>query len=150
MNQPPDASEHRRRFGEWISAAIKAAGYSSPSALAHELGSDPSVVIRWTKGKTVPGAETIPRLVPLLHVSENELLTRAYVEADEPKSNLPAPRKMHRWAVLLDQLLADDSPLSDAEREALDLMMESILPRFASGEIRAGGIRKPQPRRRSE
>ncbi len=80
MSQPK--GEPATAFGRYVKAAIKSAGFRSPSAFAREAGMDPSVVLRWISGKAHPSAATLTKVAPLLNVREAELIAVAYPSAE--------------------------------------------------------------------
>lgn len=120
VNQP-DAAD--LPFGVRLAGAIRAAGFGTATAFARDLGTDPSVVIRWFKGQTTPTAEMIARIAPLIGVDQAELLSWAYPGTGPVRPVQP----QHPLALELARMLAADSPLSDDERDLLEKLTDRVM-----------------------
>lgn len=124
-------------FGGYLRGVIHAAGFPTPTHFARAVGMDPSVVLRWLSGEQRPTIRSIERIAPVLGRSINELVLAAYPDRlGDGREPEPAT---HPLVQELARMLADDSPLPAADRQAL----ESVLDRMI------GPYRKVLRRRRS-
>jgi transcriptional regulator with XRE-family HTH domain len=120
------AGEAETGFGVYLKEAILAARFPTPTHFARAVGTDPSVVLRWLSGEQRPTIRSIERIAPVLGRSINELVLAAYPDR---LSNPPhaAPAAAHPLAHELGRLLADDSPIPRADREALEIVLDRML-----------------------
>jgi transcriptional regulator with XRE-family HTH domain len=112
-------------FGGFLRAAILAAGFETPTHFARAVGTDPSVVLRWLSEEQRPTIASIERIAPVLGRSINELVRAAY--PDRLSGPPPAAPTVHPLAHELGRLLADDSPIPQADREALETVLDRML-----------------------
>ena len=111
-------------FGVYLRDAILAAGFSTPTQFAREVGTDPSVVLRWISGEQRPTISSIERIAPVLGHSITDMVTAAY--PDRTGRRVPVPAQVHPLVHELGRILADDSPVAAAERDALALVLDRI------------------------
>ena len=122
MRQHPDTVG----FGAYLRDAILAAGFTTPTQFAREVGTDPSVVLRWISGEQRPTISSIERIAPVLGRSITDMVTAAY--PDRMGQPLPgAPVQIHPLAYELGRILAEDSPVSPDERAALATVLDRLL-----------------------
>ncbi len=112
-------------FGGYLKEAILAAGFSTPTHFARAAGTDPSVVLRWLSEEQRPTIRSIERIAPILGRSINELVLAAY--PDRLSGPVPDTRPAHPMAHELARILADDSPIPRADREALETVLDRLL-----------------------
>ena len=119
-------------FGEYLRAAIHGAGFATATQFARRVGTDPSVVLRWISGEQRPTITSIERIAPVLGRTIHEMVVAAYPDrlADEPAAESGPAR--HRLAYEVARMLADDSPLSEADRLALAAEVEGVLAPYRS------------------
>jgi len=124
-------------FGRYLRDAIHDAGFTTPTQFARRVGTDPSVVLRWIAEEQRPTIKSIERIAPVLGKTIPEMVVAAYLDrlADEPEVEAGPAR--HRLAYELARMLADDSPLSEPERQELVAEADAMLDRY-----------RPQARRR--
>ena len=117
-------------FGRYLRDAIHDAGFTTPTQFARRVGTDPSVVLRWIAEEQRPTIKSIERIAPVLGKTIHEMVVAAYPDrlADQPAVEAGPAR--HRLAYELAGLLADDSPLSESERQALVVETDSLLDRY--------------------
>lgn len=98
-------------FGAYLTAAIAKAGFASPTAFARATKHDPSVVLRWINGQSMPRSRTLAAVAPVLKVRPADLIAAAYPDVTDGDELPPEP--------------SDDPPAgSDAESEPVDLGAE--------------------------
>jgi transcriptional regulator with XRE-family HTH domain len=112
-------------FGVYLKEAIQAARFPTPTHFARAVGTDPSVVLRWLSEEQRPTIRSIERIAPVLGKSINELVVAAY--PDRVGDAAPAPRPVHPLAHELGLMLADDSPIAVADRQALETVLDRML-----------------------
>jgi transcriptional regulator with XRE-family HTH domain len=113
-------------FGVYLKEAILAARFPTPTHFARAAGTDPSVVLRWLSEEQRPTIRSIERIAPVLGKSINELVLAAYPD----RLNGPAPAAVpaaHPLVHELARMLADDSPIPRADREALETVLDRML-----------------------
>jgi transcriptional regulator with XRE-family HTH domain len=113
-------------FGAFLKDAIHAAGYATPTHFAREVGTDPSVVLRWISEEQRPTIRSIERIAPVLGKSINDVVHAAYPDRLGDSDNEPAAR-LHPVAYELGRILADDSPVPPADRQALETVLDHML-----------------------
>ena len=111
-------------FGEYLREAILAARFPTPTHFARAAGTDPSVVLRWLSGEQRPTIASIERIAPVLGRSINELVLAAY--PDRVNAAPPAAPAAHPLVHELARLLADDSPIPHADRQALEMVLDRM------------------------
>jgi transcriptional regulator with XRE-family HTH domain len=119
-------------FGAYLKEAIRDAGFPTPTHFARAAGTDPSVVLRWLSEEQRPTIRSIDRIAPILGRTINELVRAAYPD------RLAAPAESPLVAEL-GAMLAGDSPLDEADRQALETMLDRLIEPY----------RKAMRRRRS-
>src|SRR5262249_56168558 len=97
-------------FGVYLRDAIHAAGYATPTHFAREVGTDPSVVLRWISEEQRPTIRSIERIAPYLARTINDVVLAAYPDRLGVTHHIPASR-MHPIAYEIGRILADDSPV---------------------------------------
>jgi transcriptional regulator with XRE-family HTH domain len=112
-------------FGVYLRDAIYAAGFTTPTQFARSVGTDPSVVLRWISGDQRPTIKSIERVACVLGRSINEIVVAAYPDR-LGRQAIPAT-PIHPLAYELGRILADDSPVPAAEREALVSVLVRLL-----------------------
>ncbi len=112
-------------FGVYLKEAILAARFPTPTHFARAVGTDPSVVLRWLSEEQRPTITSIERIAPVLGKSINELVVAAYPDrlGGPPASVPPTPRLVHELA----RMLADDSPIPQADRAALETVLDRMI-----------------------
>jgi len=112
-------------FGVYLKEAILAARFPTPTHFARAVGTDPSVVLRWLSEEQRPTIRSIERIAPVLGKSINELVVAAYPDRLSGQAvNAPAT---HPLVHELARMLADDSPIPRADRDALETVLDRIL-----------------------
>jgi transcriptional regulator with XRE-family HTH domain len=112
-------------FGVYLREAILAARFPTPTHFARAVGTDPSVVLRWLSEEQRPTITSIERIAPVLGRSINEVVLAAYPDRlGGPAPTVPAT---HPLVHELGRLLADDSPIPRADREALETVLDRML-----------------------
>jgi transcriptional regulator with XRE-family HTH domain len=113
-------------FGIYLRDAIHAAGYATPTHFARVVGTDPSVVLRWISEEQRPTIRSIERIAPVLGKSINDVVRAAY--PDRLGGNETAPtHRLHPIAYEIGRILAEDSPVSEADRQALETVLDRML-----------------------
>src|SRR4051794_29427393 len=112
-------------FGGYLKEAILAARFPTPTHFARAVGTDPSVVLRWLSEEQRPTIRSIERIAPVLGRSINELVRAAY--PDRLNGPVPAVPAVHPLVHELARLLADDSPIPQADRDALETVLDRLL-----------------------
>jgi transcriptional regulator with XRE-family HTH domain len=112
-------------FGAYLKEAIHGAGFPTPTHFARAAGTDPSVVLRWLSGEQRPTIRSIERIAPVLGRGINEIVQAAYPDrlgdqGPEPPTASPLVRELAR-------MLADDSPIPEADRRALETVLDRML-----------------------
>ena len=112
-------------FGGYLKEAILAARFPTPTHFARAVGTDPSVVLRWLSEEQRPTIRSIERIAPVLGKSINELVRAAYPDRlSDPAPVAPAVNPLvHELA----RMLADDSPIPRADRDALETVLDRFL-----------------------
>src|SRR3954454_8167459 len=103
-------------FGRYLRDAIHRAGFATPTQFARSVGTDPSVVLRWISEEQRPTIRSIERIAPVLGRTITEMIDAAYPDRLAAASPNPAP---HPLASELSRILAEDSPISPAQRQLL-------------------------------
>jgi transcriptional regulator with XRE-family HTH domain len=116
-------------FGVYLRDAILAAGFATPTHFAREVGTDPSVVLRWINGEQRPTISSIERIAPVLGRSITDMVTAAYPDRVGPRPPAAAPQ-LHPLAYEIGRVLAEDSPVPPAERAALESVLEKMLEAY--------------------
>lgn len=112
-------------FGVYLKEAILAARFETPTHFARAVGTDPSVVLRWLSEEQRPTIRSIERIAPVLGRSINELVRAAYPDRlSGPTPEVPAA---HPLVHELARMLADDSPIPRADREALETVLDRLV-----------------------
>jgi transcriptional regulator with XRE-family HTH domain len=112
-------------FGVYLKEAILAARFETPTHFARAVGTDPSVVLRWLSEEQRPTIRSIERIAPVLGRSINELVRAAYPDRlSGPAPEVPAA---HPLVHELARMLADDSPIPRADREALETVLDRLV-----------------------
>jgi transcriptional regulator with XRE-family HTH domain len=112
-------------FGGYLKEAILAAHFETPTHFARAVGTDPSVVLRWLSEEQRPTIRSIERIAPVLGRSINELVRAAYPDRlSGPAPEVPAT---HPLVHELARMLAGDSPIPRADREALETVLDRLV-----------------------
>ncbi len=103
--------------------------YPNPSAFARAAGVSPSAVSRWLSGELRPTPKTLERIAGALKVPPKILSVIAYPElaTADAAANYVAPARVHPLVKNLAQLLAEDSPVPEVERDTLERVVESVI-----------------------
>lgn len=112
-------------FGLYLKEAILAARFETPTRFARAVGTDPSVVLRWLSEEQRPTIRSIERIAPILGRSINDLVRAAY--PDRLSGPEPEPPAVHPLVHELARMLADDSPIPQADREALETVVDRLI-----------------------
>jgi transcriptional regulator with XRE-family HTH domain len=112
-------------FGVYLKEAILAARFPTPTHFARAAGTDPSVVLRWLSEEQRPTIRSIERIAPVLGRSINELVLAAY--PDRLSGPVPDAPVSHPIVHELSRMLADDSPIPRADREALETVLDRMI-----------------------
>jgi transcriptional regulator with XRE-family HTH domain len=112
-------------FGAYLREAIHAARFPTPTHFARAVGTDPSVVLRWLSEEQRPTIRSIERIAPVLGKTINELVLAAYPDrlAGPQPEVAVTPPLVHELALML----ADDSPLPAADRQALETVLDRMI-----------------------
>lgn len=112
-------------FGGYLREAIHAARFPTPTHFARAVGTDPSVVLRWLSEEQRPTIRSIERIAPVLGKTINELVIAAYPDRlNGPRADL---RPTHPIVHELARILADDSPIPEPDRRALETVLDRML-----------------------
>jgi transcriptional regulator with XRE-family HTH domain len=112
-------------FGGYLREAIHAARFPTPTHFARAVGTDPSVVLRWLSEEQRPTIRSIERIAPVLGKTINELVVAAYPDrVNGPRTEL---RPAHPLVYELARILADDSPIPEPDRHALETVLDRML-----------------------
>jgi transcriptional regulator with XRE-family HTH domain len=116
---------HETGFGRYLKEAILVARFATPTHFARAAGIDPSVVLRWLSEEQRPTIRSLERIAPILRTTMNELVRAAYPD----RLNVPAPAspRVHPLARELDVMLGDQSPIPEADRRALETVLDRML-----------------------
>jgi transcriptional regulator with XRE-family HTH domain len=112
-------------FGSCLKNMIDAAGFPTPTHFARAAGTDPSVVLRWLSGEQRPTIRSIERIAPVLGRGINEIVLAAY--PDRVGGRPPVVAEVHPLVRELGQILGADSPLSAADRAALEVVLDRTI-----------------------
>jgi transcriptional regulator with XRE-family HTH domain len=112
-------------FGAYLKEAIHAARFPTPTHFARAVGTDPSVVLRWLSEEQRPTIRSIERIAPVLGRGINELVVAAY--PDRLRGPAPEPAATHPLVHELGRMLADDSPIPEPDRQALETVLDRML-----------------------
>jgi transcriptional regulator with XRE-family HTH domain len=112
-------------FGAYLKEAINAARFPTPTHFARAAGTDPSVVLRWLSEEQRPTIRSIERIAPVLGLGINELVVAAYPDRLRPPA--PATVATHPLVHELGRMLADDSPIPEPDRLALESVLDRML-----------------------
>ncbi len=112
-------------FGAYLKEAILAARFSTPTQFARVAGTDPSVVLRWLSEEQRPTIRSIERIAPVLGRSINDLVLAAYPDQSSgPPPDAPVTNPIVHE---LSRMLAEDSPIPRADREALETVLDRMI-----------------------
>jgi len=112
-------------FGGYLKEAIRAARFPTPTHFARAAGTDPSVVLRWLSGEQRPTIRSIERIAPVLGRSIPEIVVAAY--PDRVGGPQTAPPAAHPLVHELGRILAQDSPVPEPDRAALESVLDRML-----------------------
>jgi transcriptional regulator with XRE-family HTH domain len=112
-------------FGVYLKEAIHAARFPTPTQFARAVGTDPSVVLRWLSEEQRPTIRSIERIAPVLGKSINELVVAAY--PDRLGISAPEIQAAHPLVHELARMLADDSPIPERDRHALETVLDRMI-----------------------
>ncbi len=113
-------------FGDYLRNAIHAAGFATPTQFARAVNTDPSVVLRWLSEDQRPTIRSLERVAPKLGKSINEMVGAAY--PDRLGDATPATgARLHTLGYEVGRMLASDSPISVADRDALTAVLNRML-----------------------
>ena len=117
------------QFGAYLRDAIHSAGFATPSQFARTVGTDPSVVLRWISEEQRPTIRSIERIAPVLGLTINEMVHAAYPDrvGEEQPTGANAT---HPLALELGRMLGSDSPIAEADRLALERVLDRLLDPF--------------------
>src|SRR5258706_5978143 len=113
-------------FGGYLRAAINGAGFATPTHFARTVGTDPSVVLRWISGEQRPTIRSIERIAPVLGRTIHDMLEAAYPDRMAEPAASTAP-SLHPLGYEISRMLADDSPLAEADPAALAARMDQMI-----------------------
>ena len=112
-------------FGAYLREIILAAGFPTPTQFARTAAIDPSVVLRWLSGEQRPTIQSIERIAPVLGRSVSEIVRAAYPDRlGAPAAQLP---QVHPLAHELGRMLAEQSPIPERDRQALEVVLDRLL-----------------------
>lgn len=124
-------------FGVYLKEAIRAAGFPTPTHFARAAGTDPSVVLRWLSEEQRPTIRSIERIAPILGRTINALVVAAYPDRLAPPAtaaeNIAAEKTAagnsaaNALVAELSTMLAGDSPLPEADRQALETTLDRMI-----------------------
>lgn len=77
-------------FGEYLGAAVEAAGFASNASFARAAGVTTGSVSKWRNDNETPSVEMLRRMAPVLEVDLLELVVRAEILSWQ-EAHLPAP-----------------------------------------------------------
>ena len=112
-------------FGLYLKEAILAARFPTPTHFARAVGTDPSVVLRWLSEEQRPTIRSIERIAPVLGKTINELVIAAY--PDRLSGQAASAPATHPLVHELARMLAEDSPIPRADRDALETVLDRLL-----------------------
>ena len=123
MNQHPPSVG----FGAYLRESILAAQFPTPTHFARAVGTDPSVVLRWLNEEQRPTIRSIERIAPVLGKTINEMVLAAYPDRLGGSPAAPAAPPLHPIAYELGRILAPDSPVDEADRRALETVLDRMI-----------------------
>jgi len=127
-------------FGLYLRDAIHAAGFATPTHFARVVGTDPSVVLRWISEEQRPTIRSIERIAPVLGRTINEMVEAAYPDSLADQAGTQPPPPLHPLAYELGRMLADDSPIPAADRQALLSVLNRIMDPYRRDMLRRGSV----------
>jgi transcriptional regulator with XRE-family HTH domain len=124
-------------FGQVLAESIEL-WYESDSDFARKANVSSSAVSRWVAGAQVPRPETIEKMAPWVKDSSGRaypaarLLAIAYpgfaaAASGRTAATTQAPLPVHPLARDVVRMLAPDSPLPAAKREALESLLDALV-----------------------
>ena len=113
-------------FGDYLRDAIHAAGFATPTQFARAVNTDPSVVLRWLNEEQRPTIRSLERVAPTLRKSINEMVSAAYPDRLGDGAR-PALATLHPLGYEVGRILANDSPISAKDRDALLAVLNRML-----------------------
>jgi transcriptional regulator with XRE-family HTH domain len=114
-------------FGDYLRDAIHAAGFATPTQFARAVQTDPSVVLRWLSGEQRPTIRSLERVAPALGKTINEMVSAAYRDRLPGEQPGGGQVPLHPLGYEVGRMLAEDSPLSTPDREALYAKLDRAL-----------------------
>lgn len=126
MRKPPQVPA----FPDYLRSAIQRGGWKTPTDFARTAGIHPSVVLRWLNGETRPAVPLLERVSPHLGTSLSTLVRLAYPEIDEGLAGVEQESALHPLAAELNRQLADNSALSDLDKDTLTRLVDSVLATY--------------------
>lgn len=111
-------------FGAYLKEAILAARFPTPTQFARAAGTDPSVVLRWLSEEQRPTIRSIEKIAPILGKTVNEVVRAAYPDRLGVPSAVTV--QLHPLAHELGRILADDSPVPEPDRQALESVLDRV------------------------
>ena len=122
-------------FGAYLRDAIIASGFATPTQFARTVGTDPSVVLRWISEEQRPTIRSIERIAPVLGRTINEMVEAAYPMCLGETTGAQPPA-LHPLAYELGRMLAKDSPIAEADRQALLSVLDRIMDPYRRDMLR--------------
>jgi len=113
-------------FGAYLRDMIHAAGFPTPTHFARAVETDPSVVFRWLNEEQRPTIRSIEKIAPVLGKTINEMVMAAYPDRLGAKPRDPA-ETLHPLAYELGRMLGKDSPIPQADRDALESVLDHMV-----------------------
>jgi transcriptional regulator with XRE-family HTH domain len=119
-------------FVEYLRAAIRSAGFATPTQFARKADLDPSVVLRWLGGGQRPTIRSLERVAPLLGRSVSEMVRAAYPDRVGPDHTRTTT--MHELGYEVGRLLGADSPIAAEDRQFLERVLNTMLEPYRPGQ----------------
>ena len=125
---------------EYLRAAIRSAGFSTPTQFARKAELDPSVVLRWLAGTQRPTVRSLEKVAPILGRSTSEMVRAAYPDrlGDTAGESL-----MHELGYEVGRLLGEKSPIPADERQLLERVLNTMLEPYRQGLRQRRARRRP-------
>ncbi len=115
------------RLGGYIARRMRELGMTRQVELVHASGLSESLISRiFTQPNYFPNHESLEQLARGLQVRKRDLILFAYdLEDDEPTPEIA--ENIHPLAVELSRMLDPESPLTDDDRNALNIIIDRVI-----------------------
>ncbi|MGN9802021.1 helix-turn-helix domain-containing protein [Micromonospora sp. L32] len=117
-----------RAFREYVIARAKGLGVADSTAeLGRHVGIGRSMLSKWFSGSERPSPASLEKLAKGLRAPIDDLMQLAGWSKVGAALPTPPPPELHPLAAEVDQMLGDNSRLSEEDREALAGLVDRVL-----------------------